>query len=73
MNLNANPKAFPLMNLNANPKAFLLMNLNANAKAFPLMWGRCHDEGVTDEVYTPKSGTLFADGLFCGRELCMRL
>ena len=37
------------------------MNLNANPKAFPLIWGRCHDEGVTDEEYTQKSGTLFAD------------
>jgi hypothetical protein len=31
-------------------------------KAFPLLWGRCHDEGVTDEEYMQKSGTLFADG-----------
>ena len=61
------------MNLNANPKAFPLMNLNAPPKAFPLMWGRCHDEGVTDEEYTQKSGTLFADELFYRRELCMRL
>jgi hypothetical protein len=30
-------------------------------KAFPLIWGRCHDVGVTDEEYTQKSGTLFAD------------
>jgi hypothetical protein len=29
-------------------------------KAFPLR-GRCHDEGVTDEVDTQKSSMLFAD------------
>ena len=45
----------------------------AQPKTFPLLWKRCHDEDVTDEEHTQKSGTLFADELFCGRELCMRL
>jgi hypothetical protein len=48
------------------------MNLNANPKAF-LLEGKVARLAEPDEVYTLKSGTLFADGLFCGRELCMRL